>query len=648
MSNLFHTLFNDLDTIQDNDFAMEMINEMHGHMDLNSLSRYYDLTTYNNLVSAHDSPQVTVLHINSRSLSKNIDNIQSLLKCLNSFPDIIAITETWLTNDNKHLHDLPGYHSYHLVRNTRAQGGVSIYVSENLNSEQHCDLTFINSDIELNSVKITTTFYSFLVCAIYRPNSKHIAVNEFTNILTALLNDTAKQNKIVLIGDFNINLLEHTSHTPTNNFLANIQALSFTPHIARPTRFPDTLNLSEPSLLDHIYTNFCNKFVSGILHFPISDHLPIFLNISFPKEINKPNRVEFRNVNSYNKNLFSQKLNNVSWNNLLSSHDANQNFNTFLNIINDLYYECFPLKTKYISDKRLHNPWITSAVLKSVKTKNNLYKDYKIGVVCESYYKEYRNVLNKIIKNCKKQYYMSIFTNFKNNTSKIWKTINQLKNNYKKTYLSYITMNNQVIRNPSDMAEAFNKYFVDIAPNLDNNIPPTYINPLDFLRGDYPTSMSVPPVLPQDVVRVISSLKNKKSNTKEVSVSLLKANKEQIAVPLSILFNQSVEKDTFPQSLKHATVIPIYKKGPKDDIANYRPISLLSTYSKIFEKLMKKFLLSFLTAKSIINQDQYGFRQGLSTFSALTALTEKIYSALDTQQTMLTIYVDFTKAFDTV
>ena len=277
MSNLFYTLFNDLDDINsDNDVSMEILNQMYGHMDFNSLSKYYDLTTYNDFISTQDSTKLTIFHINSRSLPKNTDNIQSFLKCLNSSPDIITITETWLTDNNKFLHEFPGYHSYHLVRNIRAQGGVSVYVSDNLESEQQHDLTLINNDIELNTVKIITKSVKFLVCAIYRPKSKHIEVDEFTNAITTLLQHKAKQNNIVLIGDFNINLLEHTTHSPTNNFLANIQTLNFVPHISRPTRFPDKENLGDPSLLDHIYTNFGSNFTSGIVHFPISDHLPIF------------------------------------------------------------------------------------------------------------------------------------------------------------------------------------------------------------------------------------------------------------------------------------------------------------------------------------------------------------------------------------
>ena len=133
------------------------------------------------------------------------------------------------------------------------------------------------------TVKIKTNNFSFLICTVYRPNPKHIAVDEFTHILNELLSNIATRNNMVLIGDFNINLLEHSSHIPTNNFLTNIQTLNFTPLIVRPTRFPDSSDLGEPSLLNHIYINFNLSITSGIIHFPITDHLPIFLSISFPR-----------------------------------------------------------------------------------------------------------------------------------------------------------------------------------------------------------------------------------------------------------------------------------------------------------------------------------------------------------------------------
>ena len=85
----------------------------------------------------------------------------------------------------------------------------------------------------------------------------------------------------------------------------------------------------------------------------------------------------------------------------------------------------------------------------------------------------------------------------------------------------------------------------------------------------------------------------------------------------------------FPQCLKHASVIPIYKKGPKDIISNYRPISLLNVYSKIFEKIMKFNLSKFLVSKTIVAPYQYAFRQGISTYNALTSFSETIYTTLN-------------------
>ena len=652
MSNLYNSLFADNDPSNNytdtSDITMEVINQIHGHLDFDILSNYYDLTSYNKLFPVNDN-KLNIVHMNSRSLPKNFDKITAFLSCLSTPPDILAFTETWLTDNNKHLYQLPGYHSYHLIRNTRTQGGVSVFISNKLNTEQLCELTIINEDIEINTIKINNIFQNTIICAIYRPHSKHILVEEFSNILSTLLHkDILKHTKIMIIGDLNINLLEHTTHPPTNNFLINLQALNFFPHISRPTRFPDSLHLGEPSLLDHIYTNFNGNFTSGIIHFPISDHLPVFLNMSIPSGKPRLHKIEFRNLNYINKQLYSDKLMNVNWNRLLTAQNVDSNCNIFINKLHELFSKCFPIITKHVTEKRLCNPWITQAVLKTIKTKNDLYKDFKIGAIDETYYKNSRNTLNAIIKHAKTSYYMALFSNFRNDTRKIWNAINKLKSNFKENDLNSISYNNRILNRPPEIAEAFNEFYTNIAPNMERDLPASDINPIDFLQGDYPQSMLVPPVSPHDVSLVINKLKNKKGSLHEIPVSLIKSNKHILAVPLSLLFNQSITEGKFPQCLKHATVIPIYKKGPKDDIGNYRPISMLSVTSKIFESLMKNSFVRYLEAKSILNSEQYGFRQGLSTFDALNSYAQEIYNNLDKQSSLLSIYVDFTKAFDTV
>lgn len=273
-------------------------------------------------------------------------------------------------------------------------------------------------------------------------------VDDFTNILTIILEEhTLKNGKTILLGDFNINLLKHTTHPLTNNFLLQMQSHNFFPHICCPTRFPDSQHLGAPSLLDHIYTNFASNFTSGIIHFPVSDHLPVFLNIPLPTKHKTLHRVEFRDMSQQNKLLFMERLFNINWNDILVFDNIDTNFNLFSEILSDHYDACFPKKCKYLTEKRMNKPWITQTVINSIKTKNNLYKDYKIGAVTEAYYKQYRNILNATIKNSKITYYTNLFTNFKNSTRKMWSAINQLRNDRKIRSPYNIQNNKNSIRN---------------------------------------------------------------------------------------------------------------------------------------------------------------------------------------------------------
>ena len=92
-------------------------------------------------------------------------------------------------------------------------------------------------------------------------------------------------------------------------------------------------------------------------------------------------------------------------------------------------------------------------------------------------------------------------------------------------------------------------------------------------------------------------------------------------------------------------VIPIHKKGSKEDISNYRPISILSTFSKVFEKLINGFLINYLEAKNILDPKQFGFRRGLSTFDALKTLNEEIFSTLESKHSISNICIDFFQSF---
>ena len=160
--------------------------------------------------------------------------------------------------------------------------------------------------------------------------------------------------------------------------------------------------------------------------------------------------------------------------------------------------------------------------------------------------------------------------------------------------------------------------------------------------------MVLPPISTQDAKDIVKALKNKKSGVNEIAVSVLKLNLDKIALPITILFNQSVATGTFPAKLKKAKVTPIHKSGSNNIPKNYRPISKLDVFSKIFELLMKKHLIQYLETKNILNPSQFGFRNNHNTFQALNLFSSNIYSAIDNSLSVLSIFIDFAKAFETV
>ena len=150
------------------------------------------------------------------------------------------------------------------------------------------------------------------------------------------------------------------------------------------------------------------------------------------------------------------------------------------------------------------------------------------------------------------------------------------------------------------------------------------------------------------MLAAIKTLKNKKCNIHDFSPQIIKSNSHLLAPPIAQLFNQSINLGMFPQKLKCASVIPLYKKGKKTDLNNYRPISLLNIFAKVFEKMMKKYLVKFIDDNKIISPSQYGFQKNKSTEDALRLFSSKIYEELDASRNVLSIFIDFSKAFDTV
>lgn len=255
-----------------------------------------------------------------------------------------------------------------------------------------------------------------------------------------------------------------------------------------------------------------------------------------------------------------------------------------------------------------------------------------------------------MIRHAKSEYYLQKFANFRHNTKKVWEIIKEIENNKSKqsSMPQTINYNNSTYSSPQQIANTFNTYFSQIAPELHNKLPHTHLSHKSYLQGNFPQSMGIPLITINDSINAIRALKNKKCNIDEIPTKIIKEVKDVLAEPLTKLFNDSIIDGIFPSAFKTAKIIPIHKSGNKTNISNYRPISILPAFSKIFELIMKKILMCYLNKHNILCDRQFGFRPGLNTFDAVHKFTSDLYSALDEHKSILTVFVDFSKAFDTV
>ena len=216
---------------------------------------------------------------------------------------------------------------------------------------------------------------------------------------------------------------------------------------------------------------------------------------------------------------------------------------------------------------------------------------------------------------------------------------------------SHFELNGTNIVNKQIIADEFNNFFVNVGPNLAKNIPAVNNAPsiYDYMGQQNLNSMFINPVNEAEVIRIIKLCKPKDSmDYDDISMWVLSKIAPQVVKPLVHIFNLSFTTGIFPCEMKIAKVIPLFKNGNKSDFSNYRPISLLSQFSKILEKLFNERLQQFLNTNNILSNSQYGFRTHMSTVHAALELTESISDSIDSKQHCAGVFIDLKKAFDTV
>jgi hypothetical protein len=339
---------------------------------------------YSDLTSACDLSD-SIIHINIRSLAPKISELEILLNLL-KYPKILLISETWLSNNSPAV-NVDGYSLVSSPRCTGRGGGVAAYVRNSVlfsikdkssNNAQHHSIDYLLLEIPRMNLSLS--------CVYIPPNTP---LPEIITSLSSIRLICNPNTSLLIGGDFNINLLD-THAEIVNEFLNEVHTLSLHPVITLPTRVTDTT----ATLIDNFLCDFALLPAStSVLKTDISDHYMIQLKL---EALNPSVKFFRRNFSYCNKQKFSSKLCTANWNSLYSITDTDTACTYFIRKLKRIYNISFPFKSYTI--KECKTPWLTPAILKSIRHKNALYHKMRIDKNTEQEYKKYRNNLTKTIR----------------------------------------------------------------------------------------------------------------------------------------------------------------------------------------------------------------------------------------------------------
>ena len=616
-------------------------------------SQYHSVKDFKSIIQSN--ALFSILHTNLNGLENKFDIFSHFIQTTQNNIDLICLTETTQkadSNFNMNV-NLNGYKSPFILGSYSARGGVAIYAKENLNVIERNDLTKLSTSYESIWIEIVNKKSKNVICnCTYRhPNAD---LDEFITYMNQCIDQVNKEKKDCYIsGDFNIDLIKTDSNVKYNEFICMMAAQGFLPHILQPSRITE----HSSTLIDNIYGNCINHdSTSGNILLQFADHLCQFLTLNKPPDKSKPKKAVRRDYSNFNENAFLEDVSIQNWNalNLLGTDNK---FNDFIWRLEACVDRHAPLKKLSTTQrKRNDNPWINNHIIRLISRKNDLFtqlKDAPTNYMIKRSYILFRNRVTREIKKAKKEYYKQFFIKNLNNIKSTWKGIKDIinVNSNHNDHINQIKHNGNLIDDDEKIANTFNNFFTKIGPQLDKDIP-QHLRPNGhkyYLKNRVPNSFLISPTTPDEIINLIDALDESKSpGPCPIPIRLLKISKELIAIPLSNICNLSFNEGIFPSKNKIAKVIPIFKKGLREDINNYRPISLLSVFSKIMEKLMASRLNSFLELHHIIYPKQFGFRAGHSTSHALIDITETIRKSMEERKYACGVFLDLSKAFDTV
>ena len=568
---------------------------------------------------------------------------------------MVLLCETWLSKRSPK----PIVNGYNIKRTDRTHkkgGGICILIFSRCKYRRRKDLEQPNmACFESCFIELENWKSNLIIGSLYRPPNTD--TTEFIQKFEKVANTCMSENKRGIFGlDHNLDLLKSQQHAPTQTFLETAYDCGLLPMITKPTRITTTT----ATLIDNIFIDRRLEANSkcGILLDNTSDHLPCYTLIS-NINLTKKKQLEITSRDIRPKNMIALKTYLQLPGNLLplTGDDASVQFDNFHNCLQDAINHFLPMQTRKIPARSTRKEaWLTAGLLTCIRKSKRLYKQMlkdRNNVSNRVKYHGYNTTLQRIKRKAKEQYYYEQCATHKNNTRKLWKTVNRVihKTNNKSEVIEKLKINNLDEYRGEYIAEEFARYFASIGEEYATKMSYPNKDFTQYLSRIQSSTRSIflTPVTISEIEKHINSLKPKKSRGLDgIDNLLVKELRDIISEPLSIIFNNSLIEGVFPCRMKTSKVVPLHKAKSRDETTNYRPISLLLTISKILEKTMYTRVYKFLTNTNQLYTSQYGFRKNHSCDQAVGELVSVITKGIEQKKLTAGVFLDLSKAFDSL
>lgn len=549
----------------------------------------------------------------------------------------LCITEHW--KKEEHLKKL-SIHNFRLTSSfcrEQGYGGAAIYLDKNVNFTRKSKINKLSVEgvFECACVECKFQGESLIIMTIYRPPKGN--VREFLKKVESALDQivNGKKTNIVIAGDFNIELIENNDFR--KQLLSVMGSFDLYQTIFENTRITSTSR----SCIDNIFTNISKSRVSSlVLNTVISDHTAQKLMLKLELESEKKCYFKRFFCESSRKEFFNI-LKQEQWLDVFQTDpaDVNKQWSVFMNTFIQIFNQCFPKKLfipKHRSKNKLYNDNEQIQHLKHklnillmLKRKNNNYNEI---------YSSTKKAYDELLVKSRTESYANRIHNSDNKNKCMWSI-------YKEITSSSNVQDNVIAGRPDEVSNKYNEYLLKSIPDIIRNLPNIEWTHKIQRNHEY---MALHPVSQQELLEVIQKIKNKHSSgDDEIPTSLIRQIIPAITEVLCFVINNSLKEGIFPESLKLSAIRPCYKnKGDSNLFDNFRPISLLPGFSKLFEILMCERLMGFLTECKILSGNQHGYIEKRSTQTAIFQFTRAILGHLENGDMALGIFLDLSKAFD--